>query len=193
MGHNRLCKLLLLVVLGIFVAAPVMAVPIANLNLVDSPSGVGDTFEVEVWADGDDIGLELLAFGFDVSFEDGSIFTYDGYTMESGFDDFSDPSIFGNVSGDVFPGIPDNDILLATLSFSVTAFGTDTLNITGIYDEMFYGLYYETPDFEWIGYDINASLTITAGAAAPIPEPASFLLIATGLLGLAGINRKFGK
>jgi hypothetical protein len=190
MGRNRLCKLLLLVFLGTLITTPAMAVPMINLNLVDSPSGVGDTFDVEVWANGEGIGLDLLGFGFDVTFDDGSVFDYTGYALASGFDDNSFGG--GNVAGDVFPGITEDDVLLATLSFATLAVGTDTLNVAGLYDGMFSGLYYELPDWTLAGYDIDAGLTITAGAAS-VPEPATFFLISTGILGLAGINRKLNK
>ena len=67
-------------------AMPVQALPTVSLNLLDSDILVSESFDVEVWADGDGIGLDLLAFGFDVSI-DGSSFSYGGYTIESGFND----------------------------------------------------------------------------------------------------------
>ena len=39
-----------------FLAVPAMATPMANLTLVNSPIAIDDTFQVEVWADGDNIG-----------------------------------------------------------------------------------------------------------------------------------------
>lgn len=185
---RRFCNVMGLVLWGVFLSAQVMADPMVNLVLVDAPSNVGDTFEVEVWADGDNIGLELLSFGFDVLFSNGSVFNYDGYTLESGFEDFSSGA--GNVTGDVFPGIPENEVLLATLSFSTLALGTDTLSVIGPYDQHFGGLYYERPDWSIDGFDINATLTISVGVT-PVPEPAAIFLISTGLLGWAGFKRKF--
>lgn len=141
-----------------------MAMPTVKLQLLNEPTAIGDTFDVQVWADrGDDTDLQLLSFGFDVSFDIGSIFSYDGYTIESGFDDLSDPLNPNNVTGDVFPGISGDDVLLVTLSFSTLARGSDTINVIGLYDGMFYGLFYELPSIELEGYDINASLDITVG------------------------------
>ncbi len=185
MIRNGNCKIVLTVLLGMLWAAPALALPMANLALVNTPAAVGDAFQVEVWADADGIALELLTFGFDLSFAQGDVFQYLGYEIESGFDDFSMGE--ENVTGDVFPGIADDDVLLATLSFTTLALGIDTLHILGLYDGEFSGLYYETPDFDLTGYDIDASLTIETGT--PIPEPASWLLILAGITGLVRLNR----
>ena len=69
---------LLTCLMGVVISTPAMAVPIANLNLVNSPHSVGDTFNVEVLANADNNGLGLLSFGFDVTFDQGGIFNYTG-------------------------------------------------------------------------------------------------------------------
>lgn len=171
----------------VFSAISSFADPFVTLNLLDSKIIVGETFGVEVWGDGDDIGNELLAFGFDVAINDGSYFSYDSYVIESGFDDDS----FGlnNVAGSTFPGISNDNVLLATLSFTAIAEGTDTLTALGLYDGGFSGLYYEDLGGP-VGFDINASLDITV---EPVPEPGTMILVATGLIGLAGFSKRFRK
>jgi len=146
---------------------------VVNLNVLDSHIEVAENFNVEVWVDGEGIGEELLAFGFDVS-TTSTVFSYLGYTIESGFDDFSDPFNSSNVTGDVFPGIPNDDVLLATLMFSADSAGMDVLALDGSYDGLFFGLFYEVS-----GVDLIASTAIAVVASA-VSEPNVFLLICFG-------------
>jgi len=165
-----------------------LAVPTVYLDLLDSSIVVGDTFQVQVWADGDGSGLDLLSFSFNVEVGSAGIIEYTGYTLESGFDD--DTWFTGDdVAGSIFPGLTDNDVLLSTLSFTALSIGTDTLSVVGLYDEIFSGLYCELEDWSIDGYDIDDSLTVTINAI-PISEPSTFLLLGVGLLGLIKSNRK---
>ena len=155
-----------------------------GFNVLDDYIEVGESFDVEVWVDGEDIGIDLLWFGFDVVTPD-IFFTYTGYTLGDDFMGFSGPDTY--VSGMAFPAIPD-DVVLATLSFSADAVGTDTLWADGPYDSARYGLSYGFfPNS--IGFDIDAITDITVNAAAPIPEPGTLLLLSAGLIGL-GLSRK---
>jgi hypothetical protein len=100
------------------------------------------------------------------------------------------PAIFwwpGSITPAVVSGIGstmDDDVLLATLSFSAIAAGTDTLSVLGLFDDFFFGLFYETS-----GIDIDASTDITVRAAA-VPEPGSVLLFSTGLFALLVLKRR---
>ncbi len=189
-------KLLKIVVGSLFVVGTsgmtAQAIPTVNLNVLDSDIYVGESFDVQVWVDGDGIGPGLLSFGFDIN-TTGSAFTYDGYLVASGFDD--DGSLVPpEIAGSAFPAVIEDNWLLATLSFTAMEAGTGVLQTLGITGNLFYGLAYEIEPFTIGWYDINASLevTINSGPISPVPEPATMLLLGTGLTCCvgSGIRRK---
>lgn len=194
MTFNKLNIFLLSVILGLAITVPAMAIPTASLNLLNTPNDVGDTFNVEIWADGDDTGFGLLFFGFDVTFDIGGIFSYSGYTLG---EEFVSDSIEGiDIAASTFPAISDNNVLLANLSFSVIDFGTETIRILGLYDGLFSGLYYELTNGELGGYDINSSLSLTVESEpqpSPVPEPSSMLLLGIGIVSLSAIRLRLEK
>ncbi len=183
MKRMRVSAIVWGVFLVFFIVVPAAAAPVANLNLVDAPSGIGDTFGVEVWVDGDNIALDLVSFGFNVSSDNSGAFNYTGYTLGAGFDDDSFGS--GNVAGSAFPGIMQNDVLLATLFFETLAAGTGTLNAIGLYDGQFSGIYYELEDFSLVGYDIDTSLTVST-----VPISSAIILLFSGLIGIFAVDWK---
>ena len=169
-------------VLFFFAVTAVQAIPTVSIELMDSDIIVGESFDAQIWVDGDNLGEELLAFGFDVSMDTGLFFSYDSYTIESGFDDDSWGA--NNVAGSSFPGISDNNVLLATLSFTASAVGNDSMSVSGPFDGMFSGLYY---DFSGFSLESRLNITVNDGSGTdPIPEPATMLLFGTGLAGLIG-------
>ena len=155
-----------------------------DLKVLDSDITVGENFDIEVWVDGEDIGEDLLSFGFDV-FVGGTAFSYLSYNIESGFEDFSFPPNSNNVSGS---GISfSDDVLLATLSFQTNIAGNGLLSVSGPYDEDFYGLFYEENCFS-----ISAQSTIFINEAGPsaVPVPAPILLLGTGLIGMPWVRKR---
>lgn len=161
--------------------------PVASAVLVGPTSNifVGDTFDVDVFAN--DVGDEdkLLAFGFDLDYGS-TAFAFNGATMGSllFFDDsllFSDT----DVAGSNFPGLSGDDILLASLSFTSLTAGTFSLGITSSSLDLNEGL------TTLLGpkIDMTQSLFIEA-SDAPIPEPSTILLLGSGLVGLAFYRRR---
>jgi hypothetical protein len=171
----------LIVALGF--AGPASAVMI-DLDVLDTDIMAGETFSVEVLVNGQGIGEDLLAFGFDVKPTGGSI-SYLGYTIASGFTDFSDPFNPANVSGAAFPGVSDDDVLLATLAFNADAAGSDVVSIEGLFDGLFYGLIYEIT-----GEDILAAADINVSETVAMPEPYTLALMGIGLAGIGCARRK---
>ena len=185
----------LILLMGSLFAAPVSALPMVSLKLAETTSiSVDDVIEILVVADGDDIGLDLVSFGFNVDITDSGLdgynFSYEGAAIASGFDDdsgFTDTA----VSGSAFPGISEDEVLLTTLLFAVDSAGIETISVSGIYDGMSLGLYYERPDWNLTGYDIDASITIeVSGGSQPVPEPMTFLLLGVGLLAISGVKNR---
>lgn len=187
MKQKMISTLLLTLFITCFSIVPAQAVQV-GLNVLDNNIIVGETFDVEVWVDGEGIGEDLLAFGFDVDTPE-TYFTYTGYTIESSFDDASDPFNPFNVSG--MGGTSDDDVLLATLSFNAIAEGSDDLTVLGINDGLFYGLFYMDPiSYTFSDFDINATTNITINSA-PIPEPCTILLLGAGLPAIAVFRKRF--
>lgn len=151
------------------------AVPITNLVLSDTSVQVGEQFELDVWIANDVVGEEFLSFGFDL-LPVSPLISYSGYTLSLDFADVS----FGvqNVSGLAFPGIIDSNILLATLMFDAIDVGVANIEVAGLFDGAFYGLFYEGS-----GFDIASQTSITIEPAPIImSSPSAWLFSLTTFL-----------
>jgi hypothetical protein len=158
-----------------------------SFNILDPDIEIGESFDVEVSVFDDSMALgDLTGFGFNVD-PLGSLTLFSFNPPPGIGPDYADVSSGGNNVSGVYigPGNANMDVLLATLSFTAGLVpGTDTLEIEGIFDGLFFGLFYEFGD-----ESIVASTPITIN----VPEPTTVLLFGAALIGLAGLRRKLSK
>ena len=145
---------------------------------------------------------ELVSYDFTVLFDDLELDVVTPWTNSTPFTSFllTDPIIsdpnngtggsIGDISYGAFSG-PSGSFVLGTIDFLVVSPVTDGLVDVSIdflgNDDIITG-----PFFEPITDAIDMSLANATVNAAAIPEPASMLLIGTGLVGLVFISRKRG-
>lgn len=154
---------------------------------------VGDSVDIDIMIS----GLEEIDIGdFDVTvgFDD-SILDFDGYALGNGLDD-----LLWGPGLDMSNGLQGSDrIHLAELSLTfgpypsqLNFFSLGTLSFTaqnaGISDLSFLNVILS--DGNWTPGELTATLSTGSVEVASVPEPASLLLFATGLAGLAGLRRK---
>ena len=173
-----------------FFATSAQAIPVVSLELSTTDIFVGDIFEIDVIADGvtdyDPILEfdEVIAFGFDIGYIDSEFF-YGGATVAFPFDDNSDYFPNTDVAGSVFPGISGDNILLASLSFTSLLEGNYSLGIVSDLSDFNEGLI----TLLYLPIDITQSINVSV-SAAPVPEPATIMLLITGMVGMGVFGRK---
>ena len=167
---------------------------------------LGDTLIIDLYADIDEEDA-IFGFGFDLSFDGGA--TYISGPADTGsyltFTDFTPNSILfesfpafwddgDTISGEVpwsDPDISGTNILLGAFYFDAPNFGA--IGMENIYlgapdpNDLW------TPDGLFRG-DISSPIAFMpnnpTASAAPIPEPATLLLVSCGLVGFAGLRKK---
>ncbi len=168
-----------------------LASPSISLTQTGYTGYLYTVFEVEVWLDSDDLtGNELLSFGFDVEVADETIYRYAGYLLGSDFEYLESAAKWGFVGGTSFLGVTDQEVLLATLYFTIMGEGSCDLSINAEYDDSLRGLFYV--DFDSYE-DLSCSVSYSAAVGSPVPAPSSLLLMGGGIAVLCAAMRRARK
>lgn len=168
-------------ILVFLVATAVTPAPALTVNLTPSanPVMVGDTFTLDViitnLLNGLDPADEAIAFGFNIAIADPFI-SFVSATVTPPFAEPPTPLFDTAVAGLVFPGVQDDPLTLATLTFQALSAGTTAVGIVSdTLNNPDHGLFFALGS----QVDITTNISITV-----VPEPTTMLLLGTGLLGL---------
>ncbi len=190
---NKKLSLVLFLIFLTLSTDPLGAVTI-TFDVKDTYIEVGETFEVDIFAQEDVSKGDMWLFGFDVDpLTTLSLFSLNDYNVGSIFLDEGDGShyVAGSILDPFEPNAGDN-LHLATLSFSAGGIdGTQTLSAFGdpldpSFDRGAY--YYNLTTDEAFDLMISEEIDITIHKAT-VPEPTTLLLFGMGILGLSRIGR----
>jgi hypothetical protein len=196
MRKGFLCGIFLLVFLFLFVPASSQATILIGFDPVSQTAPVGDSVTVDIFISGlgDGFAPSLSAFDLDVVY-DPAVLSFSSYALGpylgdtllwEAFDDSwgliaSDRVDIAEVSfllDSELDSLQPGKFTLASLTFDILAAGQSDLTLENVV----------------LGDAFGGELVVDKiqnGVINPVPEPATLLLLGSGLAGLAGFRKKF--
>lgn len=165
-----------------------------SFNPVNSSGDVGDLFDIDVVISGLE-HYDLAEFDLNINYNDTALL-FDAYTLGDGLgdissidaDDWSGGNMgFGTINLAEVSWLWDfsfqaDSFTLATVSFVGNSAGNSALSFSSV-----------ILGDDW-GNSLSASLENgSVNVSAPVPEPATIILLGSGLLGFASFRKKFKK
>jgi hypothetical protein len=166
-----------------------------SFNPINSSWGVGDLIDIDIVISGLD-NDELAVFDMNINYVD-TVLLFDEYTLRDGLGDISSYDAEDWSWEDIGSGtinlaelswlldlsFQKDSFTLATVSFIGDSLGTSTLT----FSDVILGNYLGDPLF------VENLECGSANVSAPIPEPATIILLGSGLIGFTGFRKKFTK
>jgi hypothetical protein len=189
----------------ILTSVPSLALTLLSLDPTNQVFDIGDSLGLDIIADIDTEDA-ILGFGFDLSFDDGASFvsgpgasgnalTFDSFSPNSllgfNYDPFfdSDGDTISGILGFLDPDVSGTAITLGTFSFTAFALNPESILLSA--DDVGTPFSGEglIPGFTSTSF-ISFLPNEPSATASPVPEPATIMLLASGIAGLGVFGRR---